>query len=85
MTRTVSVVSEDIVLSELPHIVIPEHVSDALADEDDNRLVEDTEAARAEFIVTGDQLVLDADPIVGAIRVVAASEFLTLLDRLGVR
>jgi len=35
------------------HIVLPEHRSDALADEDDNRLVEAAEAARAEFIVTG--------------------------------
>ena len=36
------------------HIVVPEHCSEALADESDNRLVEDAEAASAEFIVTGD-------------------------------
>jgi uncharacterized protein len=62
-------------------IVLPEHRSEALADEDDNRLVEAAEAASTGFIVTGDRLVLDADPI-GDIRVVTAREFLTLIDRL---
>ena len=63
------------------HIVVPEHHSEALADEADNRLVEAAEAASAEFIVTGDQLVLDADPI-SATRVVTPREFLALLDEL---
>lgn len=63
------------------HIVIPEHRSDALADEADNRLVEAAEAASAKFIVTGDQLVLDADPI-SVTRVVTPQEFLALLDKL---
>jgi len=63
------------------HIAFPEHRSEALADEDDNRLVEAAEAATAGFIVTGDQLVLDADPI-GDIRVVTAREFLALLEQL---
>ena len=67
------------------YIVIPGYRSDALADEDGNRRFEAAEAAMAEFIVTGDQLVLDVDPVGGVIWVVTAREFLTLLDRLGGR
>lgn len=63
------------------HIALPEHRSDTLADDDDNRLVEAAETGSAAFIVTGDQLVLNADPI-GSIRVVTPREFLTLLDEL---
>lgn len=62
------------------HIVFPERRSEALADEDDNRLVDAAEAATAAFIVNGNRLVLDADPI-GDVRVVTAREFLTLLEQ----
>ena len=52
-----------------------------LGDEDDNRLIDAARAGDADIIVTGDQLVLDADPI-GSIRVLTAAEFLPLLEQL---
>lgn len=67
-------------LRRMALVTNPEPTASVLDDSDDNRLVEAAQAASAEFIVTGDQLVLDADPI-GATRVVPPREFLALLDQ----
>ena len=63
------------------HVTDPSPAATILDDDDDNRLIDAARAGDADIIVTGDRLVLDADPI-GDIRVVTASDFLALLDRL---
>ena len=68
-------------LSRMCRVTDPPPAATTLDDDDDNRLIDAARAGDADIIVTGDQLVLDVDPI-DNIRVVTATEFLTLLDRI---
>ena len=68
-------------LTRMSRVTDPPHAATILDDDDDNRLIDAARAGEADIIVTGDQLVLDADPI-GTIRVLTAADFLAVLDQL---
>ncbi len=68
-------------LNRVSLVTDPPPTATILDDDDDNRLVDAAKAGNADVIITGDQLVLDADPI-DNIRVVTPAEFLALLEQL---
>ena len=66
-------------LADLGEMVRPRRKLNVLRDEPDNRILECAVAARAQFIVTGDRLMLELGEF-ECIRIVTLREFLDLLE-----
>jgi len=66
-------------LADLGEMVRPRRKLNVLRDEPDNRILECAVAAHAQFIITGDRLMLELGEFEG-IRIVTLREFLNLLQ-----